>query len=762
MASTGNVFPTAGVNVDRAGNTAWTNPGNVVSDNTTDATVVVPSDYLVTSAYAFSAIPTNAVIGGVTVRVEASESGAGTSDYIPQLHSDTTPTLIGSAKSAVTVSGTTKAISTSGGTTDLWGAALTANIIHGSGFGVSIWSADTVNTLAVDFITIAIEYTVPAHGRSDEASSAYALGRVKIRAVGVATSTNTALALATLRTISVKTATEADSARADAYPPREFIAGPNFPSTGANVSRGLTNNWTNPGNVVSDNTLDATALTATAYLVTSNYGFSSVGANAIILGVTVADESGETGANSVLEFQLQLHSDTTPTLIGDAENLVIDVSTKVIHTSGGPSYLWGATLTPAIVKATGFGVTLWGNEETESHNILIDYVTITVRYKFPPPGRATEADTAYAPTVANVFGGITRPVLRANEADSAAALGRIKIRSIARSNEVDSAFALTDAYLIGRSDETDTAFAQRRLKIRSIGRSDEVDTAFLLVHIDRVMMGLAAESDTASALGKTKIRPAGLSSEADSAYTLGKAIGHGESMEADSAYAKPRLKLRAAGLSSEADSALAPVVANSGFNIPVRMATEVDAALALGKVKIRPAGVSTESDTTFALAVSELRAVGIATETDTALALGHLKIRTLGMGTETDTASQLTRVKRYSISPSIETDISYTLGKALGHRYSTETDTATGLILTRRYPTGIAHEIDLAFSTFSSTTFGLSSESDTAYSLIPSHVLYSTRATEVDSASALALLGGIHPHNNLPPYTVVYVWERTA
>jgi hypothetical protein len=160
MASTGNVFPTVGASVDRASSTAWTNPGNVVSDNATDATAAVPTDYLVTSGYGFS-IPADAIILGVTVRVEASETGTGSSNYVPQLHSDTTPTLIGSAKGAVTVSGTTKVISTTGGIADLWGAALTPAIVNAAGFGVSIWSTDATNTLAVDFVTIAIEYELP-------------------------------------------------------------------------------------------------------------------------------------------------------------------------------------------------------------------------------------------------------------------------------------------------------------------------------------------------------------------------------------------------------------------------------------------------------------------------------------------------------------------------------------------------------------------------------------------------------------------------
>lgn len=161
MASTGNVFPSTGANVDRGGATDWTSPGNAVSDNATDATVAVPSDYLVTSSYGF-AITTDCVILGVTVRVEAGESGTGSSSYIPQLHSDTTPTLIGAAKSAVTVTGATKVISTSGGVADRWSADLTPAVVNSSGFGVTIWSTDTGNTLAVDFITIALEYTTIA------------------------------------------------------------------------------------------------------------------------------------------------------------------------------------------------------------------------------------------------------------------------------------------------------------------------------------------------------------------------------------------------------------------------------------------------------------------------------------------------------------------------------------------------------------------------------------------------------------------------
>jgi hypothetical protein len=159
--TTGNVFPTAGASVDRAGATAWTGPGNVTSDNGTGATTTVPTDYLITSGYSFTAISNTAVILGVTVRFEVTETGSGSSNLIPQLSSNTTPTLIGAAKSAVAVTlGPT--VYTSGANNDLWSATLTPEIVKNAGFGVTFWSTDTINALDVDYVTIAIEWAEQA------------------------------------------------------------------------------------------------------------------------------------------------------------------------------------------------------------------------------------------------------------------------------------------------------------------------------------------------------------------------------------------------------------------------------------------------------------------------------------------------------------------------------------------------------------------------------------------------------------------------
>src|SRR5512133_2448410 len=161
MASQGPNLPSSGTSVDRAGATAWTTPGNITADDTNYASAAVPTDYLIATGFGFS-IPAGATINGVSVQVEAYETGSGSSNFVPQLCSDGTPTLIGTAKTATTVnagSSATPNVYDLGGVADLWGATLTPTIVNGTGFGVVLWSTDTTNTLFVNVVRITIEYT---------------------------------------------------------------------------------------------------------------------------------------------------------------------------------------------------------------------------------------------------------------------------------------------------------------------------------------------------------------------------------------------------------------------------------------------------------------------------------------------------------------------------------------------------------------------------------------------------------------------------
>jgi hypothetical protein len=156
MPSTGNVFAGTGENNAGIGATAWTNPGNITSDNATDAScnAGASSQYLVARNFSFG-LPSNALIVGVTVRIEAAESSAGSETLNAQLQNES-GTLVGSSKTA-SVNGTSPTVYTFGSTSDLWGATLTSAIVNDADFGVRFWFTSAHN-MTVDYVTMALEY----------------------------------------------------------------------------------------------------------------------------------------------------------------------------------------------------------------------------------------------------------------------------------------------------------------------------------------------------------------------------------------------------------------------------------------------------------------------------------------------------------------------------------------------------------------------------------------------------------------------------
>lgn len=168
MASTtGEQYPGTAATVDRSGNTTWDSPTRVTANNGSDTVAETPTDYLVCSNFGF-AIPTDDTILGVIVRVHIGEAGSGGSEFVPQLISAATPTLIGSAKSAVTVSGSTKTLKISGNGGDVWGATLTPAIVNNSGFGVALWSDDSSNDLEINYVTLEVFHESSGSGEEEE------------------------------------------------------------------------------------------------------------------------------------------------------------------------------------------------------------------------------------------------------------------------------------------------------------------------------------------------------------------------------------------------------------------------------------------------------------------------------------------------------------------------------------------------------------------------------------------------------------------
>lgn len=160
MSTTGNVFAGTGENNAGIGATAWANPDSIGADDGTDSTCTAgaSSNYLVARNFDLSSIPNDAVILGITVRIEAGELSAGSESLNAQLQ-DSSATLTGSSK-AQSISGTGKSIYTYGGASDVWGASLTVATVKDADFGVRFWFT-TAHQIQVDFVTMAVEYELP-------------------------------------------------------------------------------------------------------------------------------------------------------------------------------------------------------------------------------------------------------------------------------------------------------------------------------------------------------------------------------------------------------------------------------------------------------------------------------------------------------------------------------------------------------------------------------------------------------------------------
>ena len=183
MASLGPNFPGTTASLANAGTSenaeAWVNPGNVVSDNGTEATITAAtydtpdiSQLLVVSNFGFQ-VPAGATIRGIVVEIERRDQAIGAaSDNRVQLAKGTTfASLVGSNQADTALDWPTAAtVKTYGTSTDLWGTTWTAAEVNASSFAVMLSvQADAANTdIFVDFIRVTVHYDplviVPATG----------------------------------------------------------------------------------------------------------------------------------------------------------------------------------------------------------------------------------------------------------------------------------------------------------------------------------------------------------------------------------------------------------------------------------------------------------------------------------------------------------------------------------------------------------------------------------------------------------------------
>jgi hypothetical protein len=155
----------AGSNVDLAGGVAWGTPGNIVSDNATNATIALTaqtSDYLVSGSHGFT-IPSDAVIDGIAVTLDIVRTSGSSFDasLIKLTKNGTTfpGSIGGSALFVVTI------LSTIGGSANLWGTTWTPDEINASTFGAAIAHGTSATfSFGIDYISIEVFYT-PSTGK---------------------------------------------------------------------------------------------------------------------------------------------------------------------------------------------------------------------------------------------------------------------------------------------------------------------------------------------------------------------------------------------------------------------------------------------------------------------------------------------------------------------------------------------------------------------------------------------------------------------
>lgn len=230
MPSSGPNYPGTAASLANAGTSensdAWTNTGNIVSDNGTEASITAAtydspdiSQLLVASNFGF-AIPAGSTIDGITVEIDRRDGGIGAaSDNRVQLATGTTfADLVGTNKAATTTDWpTASAVATYGGAADTWAAGLTAAQVNAAGFAVMLSvQADAANTdIFVDYIRVTIAYTEPSpsgsgalsipaatvsgtgsHAESPSGTGAIAVGTPVLAGTGVLTLTATGAVVA--------------------------------------------------------------------------------------------------------------------------------------------------------------------------------------------------------------------------------------------------------------------------------------------------------------------------------------------------------------------------------------------------------------------------------------------------------------------------------------------------------------------------------------------------------------------------------------
>jgi len=164
-----------GNGTDGGGSYPWANPGNICAADGLAATNSAPGYYdiytncLKATNFGFS-IPSGSTIDGIMLEIYRKASLNQTGKYAvdAEIYLLKNGLMAGNPKGSSTHWGTTYAIASYGGSTDLWGTTWTPEDINGSGFGAHLQAyinakGGTAVTAYVDYMRITVYYTEPLY-----------------------------------------------------------------------------------------------------------------------------------------------------------------------------------------------------------------------------------------------------------------------------------------------------------------------------------------------------------------------------------------------------------------------------------------------------------------------------------------------------------------------------------------------------------------------------------------------------------------------
>lgn len=165
MATEGPRSPAAGANVGSGNN--WGNLTNAGASDNAYSSVANDgaSKLLALTTYGFSVMSDSATINGIEVGVEASQNSAGSSTLDEVfLTKDGTTAAGNDGLSGTQALGTSDAVYTYGGASDLWGTTWTPVEVKATTFGALIRATRVTGSPRIDHVTITVHYTEPGGG----------------------------------------------------------------------------------------------------------------------------------------------------------------------------------------------------------------------------------------------------------------------------------------------------------------------------------------------------------------------------------------------------------------------------------------------------------------------------------------------------------------------------------------------------------------------------------------------------------------------